>query len=118
MGPVGQVGKGRRQFQLEPPLLGMPSDGLVAPRLVGFPVCADEEAGSLPPLPPLRLGESRLPEMVAAPGKAASSPAHRHPALRQVSFNVSQPYFEDLETALLLKALGPTRIAPGPFPAL
>jgi len=43
--------------------------------------------------------------MVAAAGKAASSPAHRHPALGQVGFNLAEACLEDLEAALLLKAL-------------
>src|SRR5205085_2948564 len=118
MGTVGQVGEGRLQLQLKPPLLGVPADGLVAARLVRLAVSADEEACSFPLLSPLRPGESRLLEMVAAPGKAASSPAHRHPGLREAGFNVSQPSLEDLETALLLEALGAARIPSVLSPAL
>src|SRR5882672_7206943 len=56
--------------------------------------------------------------MVAAAGKAASSPAHRDPAIRQASFNLAETCFEDLETALLVEALAGIRIAPGPCQAL
>ena len=118
MGAVGQVGEGRRQLDLKPLLLGVPSDGLVAPRLVGFPICGEEQAGSNPALLPLIRTEPCLLEMVADPGKAASTPAHRHPGLRQTGFNLAQPCFEDLEPVPPLEALGGAHVAPGPSPAL
>jgi DNA-binding NarL/FixJ family response regulator len=63
MGPVGQVRQRARQLQLQPLLVRMDADGLVAPGLVGLTVSCQEQSRCLPATAPRCLGERH----VAAP---------------------------------------------------
>src|SRR5437899_9613989 len=95
----------------------MPTDGLVAPRLVRLSVGANEEAGSCPTVPPLPEAHARLLQVVAGLRKSPPTPANRHPGFGQACLELREPGLQDLEPALLVEALGAAGIAPDPSPA-
>src|SRR2546428_11526458 len=95
----------------------MPTDGLVAPRLVRLSVGADEEACGPPALLPALEAEARLVEMMAALRKSPPTPADRHPGIGQACLELREPGLQGLEPALLVEALGAAGIAPDPSPA-
>src|SRR5436190_20133659 len=72
MGPVSQAGERRGQLDLQPALLGMPADRLVAPVLVRLTVSGDEPPGRLPATTPLPAVDACGIKVVAGLGTAAS----------------------------------------------
>src|SRR2546422_8755636 len=70
---VGEMGKGSGQADLQPGILGMDADGLVAPRLVGFAVGPEEQPSCSPERTPLLGAETGGAEVVAGPGEAGAT---------------------------------------------
>jgi hypothetical protein len=56
---VRELWKDRRELDLQPMLIRMHTDSLVAPFLVRLAIGAEKEPPSFPPTPPLGLGEGR-----------------------------------------------------------
>jgi hypothetical protein len=114
VGPVGQMGEGGGELDLDPVFIGVESDGFVAPCLARLPVGGNEQPGGLPALSPPGPGQARL--FAVAPGsrQASAAPAHRDPAVCDPELDFGEPALKHLEPALLLEALGPGGVATGP----
>ena len=117
-GRVGQVRQRGRQPQLQPALLGVDADGLVAPPLAGLPVGGQKPPRGLPALPPPGLRQPAAGVVtvdgVAQPGQPPATPAHRHPTRRQPRLHLGQPGLQLLQPALLLEPLRARPVAPHP----
>ena len=118
VGAVGQMRERRRELDLEPTLVGMPTDRLVAPRLGGFAVGADEQPLRLPLLAPGVLVQAGFGEVVASAGEAPAAFAHAHPSRLQAGFDLAQPGLEHLEPALGLPPLRLGGVPTGTAPTL
>jgi hypothetical protein len=114
VGPVGQVGQGGGELDLDPVFTGVKPDGFVAPRLAGLPVRGNEQPGSLPALSPPGPGRARFSAVAPGSGQPSAAPAHRDPAVCDPAPGFGQPGLKHLEPALLLEALGPGGVAAGP----
>ena len=102
------------ELDLDPTLLGVPADGLVAPGLVRLAVGGDEPARCFPSPAPRRLAEPGLVEMVTGAGLVAPASTDGHPSLLESGLDLAQPGLEHLETALLGEALRRAGVAAGP----
>src|SRR5262249_51161079 len=98
VGTVGQEGKAARELDLQPPLLGMPPDSLVAQVLAGLAVGGDEEPLGLPALTPQGLAQPRRLQVVAQPGQLTSTPGHADSACPQPSLHPGQTSLQPLQT--------------------
>jgi hypothetical protein len=116
--PVGQIPQRGGQLQLQPALLRVDQDGAVAKRIPRVSIGGQKPAGRLPLLPPLRLGEpgrvQRLTGMEQPPPTADDADS----TLRDTRLHTSQPRGEEVQTPLLLPALGSVGVAAhSPSPA-
>jgi hypothetical protein len=104
MGAVCQMGQCGRELGLQPAFDGVPADGLVAPRLVGFTVDGDEPTRGIPFRAPLGERLAGSTEVVTVPRQALTTPADRQGTDCQLGFDIAQTGTQDLSPALFLPA--------------
>jgi hypothetical protein len=97
---IGQMGQGSREPDGDLPTAG-DADGLVTEAFAGFPVGGQEHPRGPPSLPPGRLLQPGLAQVVAQMGELLAAAHHMHPARRPVRLRSSQPVLEGVQAASL-----------------
>jgi hypothetical protein len=95
----------------------MHPDRLIAEPLVGLAVGGEKPAGRLPPLAPLRLGESSRLQVLAGVEQPPPAADDTDPTLRDARLDTREPASEEIQAALFLPAFGAVGVAahpPGP----
>ncbi len=103
--PVRQMRQRDRQLDLQPALVRVPADRLVAPRLVFLPVGGQEQPGRLP-LPPPRPGHVGFGEAAALAQQRLAAPHHRHRSRLQPPVHPGEPGPQHLQADRLGVPLG------------
>ena len=118
-GPVGETGQRGGEPDLQPVLVGVPADRLVAPGLVLLPVSGQEQPGRGPSFPPLSFGETGIGEVASLAQQRFPAPAHAHPPGVQLLLHFGQPGAEPLDADGLGVPFRGGRVSahpPGPRP--
>src|SRR6266487_6462850 len=94
----------------------MHPDRLVAPSLAGLPVSSNKQPRSLPPCPPLFLGERHIgtAQRVTKFGEPATTPTDRHRSPRKPRLHLDEPCLQVPQATQLGEPLSPGRIPSHP----
>jgi len=113
-GRVGQARRRGRQSKLQPVLIRMDPDCLIAPPFDRVPIGGQEPPFSPPLASPLFCGEVGFVEVVAVPGQPTATSTDRYPTRGQPAVDPSQLGLQVLQPLLFGEPLSPARIATDP----
>ena len=97
MRPVRKVSERGRKVDLQPALVGVPRDRVIAPGGVPLAVCGQEQPGGVPPLPPLRLGQPGGGQVQPGAHQLPAAPRHRHRPRRDPPLDPGEARLQRLE---------------------
>jgi len=112
--PVRQVPERRGQLDLQPPLVRVPPECFVAPRLVLLPVGGEKPPGGLPLRPPLILSQPGRGQAGALTQQVPPAPRHRHRPRLCPPLNLGQAGLQRMQADLLGVPLGRGRVPAQP----
>ena len=119
--PVRQVRERGGELDLQPALVRVPPQRLVAPRLVLLPVGGEEQPRGVPPVPPPCFGQPGAGQVQPGAQQPPAAPRHRYPAVLDLPPDAGQTAPQRLQPQRLGVPLGgrgvpghPPGLLPGP----